>query len=398
MPQTWEFDLGRLIEDAGWAGLLVLGEDGREPDLCRWTRGRHLGLNLVWMGAGDDPRLVYFTDMERAEADATGIENYGPRDLDLVALRSETASTGEFLARAVLRLWRELDISPGPVGIGGRLAAGDTADLIRVLGDRGWQPVSGRKLLRSWRRHKVAFEIDDAREAAQVTREAFSLVSERLRRDGVAGVMTGELRRMVGAHFAAHGMEQPHGNIVAAGTAAAVPHTAGDDDQRIETGQTLVVDLYPRGLVYADCTRTFCIPPIPPAVAEAHAAVRASVAAAHEVAGPGVQIIRVVGEALAPIEDAGYPTLRMDRSTRRGMVHSLGHGLGYELHELPNLRPNGPGNLEVGDLVTVEPGLYDPEAGWGIRLEDMLLVGEEGMENLTPLPYDLDPAAWVEVE
>lgn len=397
MPQTWDVELGRLIEGAGWAGLLVLGEDGREPDLCRWTRGRHLGLNLVWVGVDGDPRLVYFTDMERHEAAATGLESYGPRDLDLVALRRETGSTGELLARAVLRLWRELDVSSGAVGLGGRLAAGDTADLIRVLGNRGWQSVTGRKLLRSWRRHKVAFEIDDAREAAQVTREAFFLVAERLRRDAGAGVRTEELRRLVGAHFAAHGMEQPHGNIIAAGTAASVPHTAGDDDQRVEPGQTLVVDLYPRGLVYADCTRTFCIPPIPPAVAEAHATVRASVTAAHEVVGPGVQITRAVGEALAPIEDAGYPTLRMDRSTRRGMVHSLGHGLGYELHELPNLKSNGPGNLEAGDLITVEPGLYDPEAGWGIRLEDMLLVGEEGTENLTPLPYHLDPGAWVEV-
>jgi Xaa-Pro aminopeptidase len=51
--------------------------------------------------------------------------------------------------------------------------------------------------------------------------------------------------------------------------------------------------------------------------------------------------------------------------------------------------------LRQGDVFTLEPGLYDPAAGWGVRLEDLVYLGSGGLEDLTPLPYDLDPRAWV---
>jgi len=82
----------------------------------------------------------------------------------------------------------------------------------------------------------------------------------------------------------------------------------------------------------------------------------------------------------------------------RGYVHGLGHGVGFELHEAPSFRASaGPkeGVLELGDVFTLEPGLYDPEEGFGVRLEDLVTLGEGGLENLTPLPYALDPRDWV---
>lgn len=394
MPQPWEAELGHLIQDQGWAGLLVLAADGREPDSCRWTRGRHLGLNLVWVDISGNSRLVYFTDMERDEATATGVECLGPADLGLTELRRETKSTGELIARTAMRLWRELELVSGPVGLGGRLAVGDSVDVIRALTTRDWQPVSGGKLLRQWRRRKLDFEVVDARRAARATTEAFLRLADRLRRAEREPVSVADLRRTVARHFAQHGLDQPHGNIVATGPAAAVPHSAGDDEALVEPGQTLVVDLYPRSLVYADCSRTFCLPPIPQPVADAHAAVHGALEAGCRGAVAGAKVSVAVDAALSVIEDAGFQTTRIDALTQRGMVHSLGHGVGYELHELPNLRPPSSGEFAAGDLITVEPGLYDPQAGWGIRLEDVLLLDEHGNENLTPLPYDLNPAAW----
>ncbi len=95
---------------------------------------------------------------------------------------------------------------------------------------------------------------------------------------------------------------------------------------------------------------------------------------------------------------AGYatPLTRPDATT--GYVHGLGHGVGFELHEYPSFREtSGPeGVLESGDLFTLEPGLYDPEAGWGVRLEDLCCLTDGGLVNLTPLPYELDPRAWGE--
>ena len=77
-------------------------------------------------------------------------------------------------------------------------------------------------------------------------------------------------------------------------------------------------------------------------------------------------------------------------------VKFYGHGVGLEVHEPPHFRdePGEEGVLQVGDLVTLEPGLYDPDEGWAVRLEDLVHLTKEGARNLTPLPYDLDPRAW----
>jgi Xaa-Pro aminopeptidase len=106
---------------------------------------------------------------------------------------------------------------------------------------------------------------------------------------------------------------------------------------------------------------------------------------------------RAVCELLA---GCGRRTPVSHPGTLTGYVHNLGHGVGYELHELPSFKEAAApedGLLEPGDVITLEPGLYEPEAGaggFGVRLEDLLVVRAEGLENLTPLPYDLDPRAW----
>jgi Xaa-Pro aminopeptidase len=95
-------------------------------------------------------------------------------------------------------------------------------------------------------------------------------------------------------------------------------------------------------------------------------------------------------------EARGYATALSTPDTVQGYLHGLGHGVGFELHEYPSFREAAgeEGTLEEGDLLTLEPGLYDPAAGWGVRLEDLVALGPDGPENLTPLPCALDPVAW----
>ncbi len=388
--------LRALIQDLGWGGILLVGESGDHPDLCRLTQGHHLGLVLGLLDQEGKPNLVYFTDMEREEAAATGVSNWGPQELDLNSLRRETRSQGELLGRAAVRLLRKLQIPPGTIGLGGALDAGGILDLVRVLAARGWQLASATQTLRSWRRAKTTDEVKEARRMGGIVAGAFHKLAQQLTsvESDSTELTVGDLRRTIAHHFADHGVDQPHGSIVAVGSASAVPHTTGNNQDRIRPGETMVVDLFPRGTQYADCSRTFCLPPIPEAVIRAHSMVLQALQGSTEEATIDASINTVVDRALDPIEDAGYLTQRIDRRTRRGMVHSLGHGLGYQLHELPNLRSGSKGRLKEGDVITIEPGLYDPEAGWGIRLEDMLVVGQERCENLTPLPYHLDPGSW----
>jgi len=157
-----------------------------------------------------------------------------------------------------------------------------------------------------------------------------------------------------------------------------------------------VIDLYPRGRLFADCTRTFCVGEPKEAFVRGHQAVRQALLLAHRLARPGVRGWDIQEAVCAHLGDAGYPTPISEPGTTRGYVHNLGHGVGFELHEFPTFKKasGGEGVLREGDVFTLEPGLYEPEDGWGVRLEDLVYLGPDGLENLTPLPYDLDPKAW----
>ncbi|HET7324262.1 MAG TPA: M24 family metallopeptidase, partial [Halococcus sp.] len=109
--------------------------------------------------------------------------------------------------------------------------------------------------------------------------------------------------------------------------------------------------------------------------------------AALSVIEPGATGAEVHDAVCDVYEDAGEPTLRDDPETETGYIHGTGHGVGLAVHELPSLSFGG-GELEAGNVVTVEPGLYDPAVG-GVRIEDFVVVTEDGYENLTDYPKTL---------
>jgi Xaa-Pro aminopeptidase len=157
----------------------------------------------------------------------------------------------------------------------------------------------------------------------------------------------------------------------------------------------IVVDLWPRdeeSTCFADMTRTFVVGDVPEAVREIEALVRTALERSREAVRPGI-----TGEALYAIacdlfEEAGHRTLRTGPGDdpEEGFQFSLGHGVGLSVHEAPGLGPTGRDELVAGDVVAIEPGLT--VAGIGeVRLEDLVLVTENGAETLTRYPYDLKP-------
>jgi Xaa-Pro aminopeptidase len=164
----------------------------------------------------------------------------------------------------------------------------------------------------------------------------------------------------------------------------------------ILAGETIVIDIWPRdneSSCFADMTRTFVVGEVPAEVAEWHRLCKEAVDRSVAEIRPGAIASSIYDGTCDVFEAAGYPTLRTKadgETLDNGFLHSLGHGVGLAVHEEPFLGRIGKTPLVAGDVITVEPGLYRPGFG-GLRLEDLILVTDDGAETLTQFPYDLAP-------
>jgi Xaa-Pro aminopeptidase len=350
--------------------------------------------------------------MEREEAAATVLPLLTPDDLDISRLSSELTEAGPFLARVWGKALALCGLTPGRIAIAGHGPAGTLQGACSLLAAEGWVWVPGNSLVFASRQRKEAPELAGIREAAEGTCEAMRAVAAMLAaavpddgggpgsvlRLGGEPLTVGRLRAEVARIFFARWLTQPRGNILAPAEEGAVPHNSGTPERALRAGESLVVDLYPRGRLFADCTRTFCVGEPAEPFARAHAAVRAAVEEVHRRSVPGVRGWDLQEIVCARFGELGYPTPISAPGTTRGYVHNLGHGVGFDLHEFPTFKKasGGEGVLREGDVFTIEPGLYDPEASWGVRIEDLVHLGPDGLESLTPLPYAFEPAAWGE--
>ena len=180
--------------------------------------------------------------------------------------------------------------------------------------------------------------------------------------------------------------------IVARGAQAAVGHDMGSGP--IAPGESIVVDLWPHdreSTCFADMTRTFVLGEVPDEIAEYHRLVREALDLAIALVRPGVDGRDLYATVCDHVEATGYPTGRTKPAgelLQDGFFHGLGHGVGLEVHERPWMGRYGD-ELVAGDVITIEPGLYRKGYG-GVRLEDLVLVIDDGHENLTVFPYDLE--------
>ena len=400
--------LGALLAEENAEALLVVAGSSRDPDLQPFVGGARLGQACV-VAHGGGACLVYFTSMEREEAvqaEACDVELMHPADFGMEALRREGKSTEEVLAAAVNLAFERAGTRAGRVVLAGRPPAGSVLALARTLEEGGRQPISGRGLMLALRRRKTQREIEGIAAAARATVVAFRSLAKTLAGSSVreGGELWLEEERLTVARikaeaaavFAGYGLEQPEGSIVAPAEEGATGHSTGTPERVLRAGESVVVDLFPRGLLFADCTRTFCVGAPPEDLVRAHGLVLDALTRILEAVRPGVRGWTLHERVCRLFEDAGFEVPDKNPASQTGYFHLLGHGVGYELHELPSFRETGPGTeeLRAGDVVTIEPGLYDPKAGWGVRLEDLIVVTEDGMTNLTHLPYDLDPRAW----
>ena len=367
---------------------------------------------FVVAARGGPARLGFLNPMERGEAKRAPLELLGPDALD-VGRWSRDGVEGAALWTPVLQRALQLcEISPGKLALAGSLSAGVVESTCRALGEWDWSFAPGETIGARLRKRKSLDVLDEIRRSAwgvcgAMRAVARFLAAADIESDGTLWsrghpLKVGSLRAQLALDFSSRLLAQPELGIVAPAEEGGVPHSLGTNDRVLRAGESLVVDVFPKGLAFADCTRTFCVGEPPRALRDAHALVEVAVGLAEDRVRPGVRGFEVQRAVCEFFRENGWPTSYHDRGTERGYVHGLGHGVGVALHELPTFREQASeaeGLLEPGDVITLEPGLYEPEpedgaTGWGVRLEDTYLVTAEGLENLTPLPRDLDPACW----
>jgi Xaa-Pro aminopeptidase len=183
--------------------------------------------------------------------------------------------------------------------------------------------------------------------------------------------------------------------IFAIGRDAGIPHSRGHDDDPIEIGKTIVFDIFPQeegGGYFFDMTRTFVVGQASQEILDTYKTLEDC----HDAVAPTMKM----GEKASVyqtrtcdfFEARGIETPRTNPLVTNGYVHSLGHGIGLNVHEKPTLS-DFTGNTDVlvpGSIFTFEPGLYYPDKGYGMRIEDVYYVHEDGrIENLTNFPRDL---------
>ena len=258
--------------------------------------------------------------------------------------------------------------------------------------------------LRERRRVKRPDEIEAIEAAQRATEDAWREGVDAIRRSKARAdrtleldgeVFTAEkLRAIVESALLERGYASD-GAICAPGPQAADPHQIGTGP--LHHGEPIVMDIFPqhkKTRYWADMTRTVSKGEPPPEIRKIYDVVKRAQDAGIEALRAGVTGREVHELVEDIIWQAGYDTLRPGQKkdpsdpTPRGFIHSTGHGVGLEIHEAPGIARSGTTPLVAGDVVTIEPGVYDPVIG-GVRLEDMLVVTENGARNLTQAPREL---------
>jgi Xaa-Pro aminopeptidase len=401
-------DLDRLMQERGLEALWIAGPASHNPAMVYFTGVANITRADLIKKQGQPPILFHYP-MEREEAARTGLRCRNLNEFNLEELLKEAGgNAAKAGAVRMARIFRELGIR-GRVAVGGNVELSSAYALLAELPaqapdvqlvSEGQDPV----LLRA-RTTKSPDEIDRIRRIGSVStmvigETADFLSSHRAHGEVLlgrkSGVLTiGEVKAFIRRALAEHGAEAPEGTIFAQGRDAGIPHSTGTDSEPICLGKTLVFDLFPcemGGGYFYDVTRTWCMGYAPEEVEDLHRQVLLAYADAEERIRVGMSANEIQPAVCRLFEAKGHPTIRNDPKTERGYVHTIGHGVGLNIHESPSLSSAESNHdlLQPGAVFTIEPGLYYPDRGMGVRLENTLWIRPDGLaEVLAPYPMNL---------
>ncbi len=399
-------DLDRLMEERGIDALTVTGTPRTSRDLFYLTGPIHVTGCRVIKKRGEKPILIVGS-MERDEAARSPLEVKTWGDFDIMKISREAKDPLEGSVKSFAKMCEVL-------GITGTVAFYGTGDIpyshafLDALSREGVVEVKAEafdSIFSEARMTKDNEEIDridlvsrKAQEVMTTVREFLSTCSDRggkiVDPDGEE-VTIGRAKKMIQQETEARGIMLEEAVIFSQGRDSAVPHSRGDDTATLVPGKTIVFDYCPQeagGGYFCDITRTWCLGHVPDEVREIYdqvLEVHNKALDALKVGRPCSKFDKLTNEYF---DEHGHPTPMKGTGKTEGYVHSLGHGVGLNIHERPRVsmfsKTEEP--LSPGHVFTVEPGLYYPDREIGVRLEDDVAVREDGtITNLTSITKEI---------
>jgi Xaa-Pro aminopeptidase len=344
----------------------------------------------------DGRRIVVVSSLEaqRVRESEAGIEVIPLENFGIDALLAGGAKPSEATLEVYVRACRELGLSSASV------PAAFPLELADRLRENGIEVRVDRDYFDARRRRKNETELAGLRRAQTACEAALDVGRELLRGASVNGtlMLDGEpltcerIKAEVERVFSEHGAYADE-FIVAHGAQTAIGHEGGHG--AILPGEPITFDLFPRDRatgVYTDMTRTYVVGEVSDELREYHRLCKEALDRVVAAVKPGVNGRALFEIPCALFAEHGYPTQLTKQPGEvltSGFFHSLGHGVGLEVHERPWLGRVGD-DLVAGDVIALEPGLYRAGFG-GVRLEDIAIVTEDGVDVVTSYPYELEP-------
>jgi len=403
-------DIDAVMQATNLDALVVFGNAEHNPPMYYFTGGGHVSHAVLIKKHGEDA-VLFHNDMERDEAAKSGLKcvPYSQYDYDELLKQANMDNILANAMRAEL-MFKDCGVTSGRVGVYGTYDVGATFGLltavqklmpeIEFVGERRDDSIFLRTM-----ETKDKSEVERIRKMGKITTDVVGLVRDYLmscdvrddevllKEDGTP-LTVDDVHSMIRLWVAERGAELPSGFIFAIGRDAGVPHSGGAPDDLMRLGKTIVFDIYPAeagGGYYYDFTRTWSLGYATPEAQEIYDQVKEisdKLMDNFDLNTPFKEYHRMTCEYF---ESKGHKTPLNTKSPQDGYVHSLGHGVGLNIHERPfsGFQTGDDQRLAAGVVITSEPGLYYPEKGMGFRIEDTLWVRPDGkIEILAEFPYD----------
>lgn len=403
-------DIDALMQAENLDALLVTGGLMHNPAMVYWTGiANVLRADLIKI-RGKEP-VLFHSVIERDEARRTGLETICYSKYDWNAMLEE-AGGDLHKARALQfqSMFNDVGLTEGMrVGIYGKVELhsflADLEQLKNQLPAIIWVFNSDVDVIQKAKETKDTVEIERIRSVGQRALKIVDEIKNYLASRQVKGEIVldecgnpltiGQVHARINRLVSECGLETPEGFIFAIGRDAGFPHNAGNPDDVIKLGKTIVYDFYPcerGGGYFYDFTRTWCLGYADSETIDVYNSVKNVYYQMLDDVRINAHFYDFQTQACRLFEERGFPTVLSTPGTGNGYIHGLGHGIGLNIHETPLCRASfGEDDvIKPNAVITIEPGLYFPDKEMGVRIENSFLITESGqLEELVSYPDDL---------